>query len=139
LPGCVQQVLLRADGEFLSSHSVQATVGCGFDFIIANKRCDPPFAPDAWYRAFKRKDIEFNSSVYPNVAKKGSKKGGNHLRIAPKKGGKSKTSVGLCKRGSHGPPSTRLKPWFRKDSNLSITAESYILVLHQRFDPTGAL
>lgn len=64
LPGCVQQVLLRADGEFLSSHSVQAAVACGFDFIIANKRCDPPFAPDSWYRAFKRKDIEFNSCVY---------------------------------------------------------------------------
>lgn len=64
LPGCVQQVLVRADGEFLSSHSVQAAVACGFDFIIANKRCDPPFAPDSWYRAFKRKDIEFNSCVY---------------------------------------------------------------------------
>jgi hypothetical protein len=64
LPGCVQQVLLRADGEFLSSHSVQAAVSCGFDFIIANKRCEPPFAPESWYRPFKRKDIEFNSCVY---------------------------------------------------------------------------
>jgi hypothetical protein len=64
LPGCVQQVLLRADGEFLSSHSVQAAVSCGFNFIIANKRCEPPFAPESWYRPFKRKDIEFNSCVY---------------------------------------------------------------------------
>jgi hypothetical protein len=67
LPGCVQQVLLRADGEFLSSHSVQAAVSCGFDFIIANKRCDPPFAQQSWYRAFKRKAIEFNSCVYTPI------------------------------------------------------------------------
>jgi len=64
LPGCVQQVLLRADGEFLSSHSVQAAVACRFDFIIANKGCEPPFASESWYRPFKRKDIEYNSCVY---------------------------------------------------------------------------
>jgi hypothetical protein len=64
LPGCVEQVLLRADGEFLSSHSVQAAVDCGFDFIIANKGCEPPFDPQCWYRPFKRKDIEFSSCVY---------------------------------------------------------------------------
>jgi hypothetical protein len=56
--------LLRADGEFLSSHSVRAAIGCGFDFIIANKGCEPPFDSSTWYRAFKRKDIEFNSCVY---------------------------------------------------------------------------
>jgi hypothetical protein len=64
LPGCVEQVLLRADGEFLSGHSVQAAVACGFDFIIANKGCEPPFASESWCRPFKRKDIEFNSCVY---------------------------------------------------------------------------
>ncbi len=41
LPGCVQEVLLRADGEFLSWESVQAAMKAGFDFIIANRGCDP--------------------------------------------------------------------------------------------------
>jgi len=36
LPGCVRQLLLRADGEFLSWESVEAARACGFDFIIAN-------------------------------------------------------------------------------------------------------
>ncbi len=67
LPGCVKQVLLRADGEFLSGHSVQAAVDCGFDFIIANKKCDPPFDPHCWYRPWKRKQIEFNSCVYQPI------------------------------------------------------------------------
>jgi hypothetical protein len=64
LPGCVQQVLLRADGEFFSWESIAAARGCGFDFIIANKRGNPPFDPSAWYRARKRQDVEFNSCVY---------------------------------------------------------------------------
>ena len=64
LPGCVQQVLLRADGEFFSWDSVAAARACGFDFIIANKRGNPPFDPGNWYRARQRQDIEFNSCVY---------------------------------------------------------------------------
>jgi hypothetical protein len=42
LPGCVQNVLLRADGEFLSWEAVKASLDTGFDFIIANydKRAD---------------------------------------------------------------------------------------------------
>jgi len=64
LPGCVQQVLLRADGEFLSWSSVAACMESGFDFIIANKGCDPPFDPNSWYRPFKRKQIEYNSCFY---------------------------------------------------------------------------
>ena len=64
LPGCVRQVLLRADGEFLSWESINALRKCGFDFIIANKGCTPPFDPTTWYRPLKRKDIEYNSCVY---------------------------------------------------------------------------
>jgi len=64
LPGCVQQVLLRADGEFLSWSSVAACMESGFDFIIANKGCEPPFDPNSWYRPFKRKQIEYNSCFY---------------------------------------------------------------------------
>ena len=67
LPGCVRQVLLRADGEFQSWESVQAAKSCGYDFIIANKRCDPPFDPGTWYRPWKRKNIEYNSCVYQPI------------------------------------------------------------------------
>jgi len=64
LPGCVQGVLLRADGEFLSWQSVQAALEAGFDFIIANRGCTPQFDPDQWYRPFKRKQLEYNSCKY---------------------------------------------------------------------------
>jgi len=64
LPGCVHQVLLRADGEFLSWQSVEACIQAGFDFIIANKGCNPTFDPNNWYRPWKRKNIEYNSCVY---------------------------------------------------------------------------
>lgn len=64
LPGCVQSVLLRADGEFLSWESVEAAIKTGFRFIIANKGCSPPFDPGKWYRPFKRQDIEYNSCLY---------------------------------------------------------------------------
>jgi hypothetical protein len=64
LPGCVQEVLLRADGEFLSREAVQAALQSGFDFIIANRGCNPTFDPCRWYRPWKRKAIEFNSCIY---------------------------------------------------------------------------
>lgn len=64
LPGCVQDVLLRADGEFLCWQSVKAAMEAGFKFIIANRGCTPIFDPDNWYRPFKRKAIEYNSCIY---------------------------------------------------------------------------
>jgi hypothetical protein len=64
LPGCVRQVLVRADGEFLSWESVHVLIQCGFEFIIANKGCDPPFDPDGWYRPWQRQQTEYNSCVY---------------------------------------------------------------------------
>jgi hypothetical protein len=64
LPGCVQQVLLRADGEFLSWYSVKAAIDAGFDFIIANRGCNPVFDATGWYRPWKRKAVEFNSCFY---------------------------------------------------------------------------
>jgi hypothetical protein len=67
LPGCIEKVLLRADGEFVSWKSVQACMAAGFQFIIANKRCDPPFDSNAWYRPWKRKDIEYNSCTYKPI------------------------------------------------------------------------
>jgi hypothetical protein len=67
LPGCVKEVLLRADGEFLSWQSVQACITAGFQFVIANKRCDPPFDTEAWYRPWKQSDIEYNSCIYKPI------------------------------------------------------------------------
>jgi hypothetical protein len=67
LPACVQKVLLRADGEFQSWESVEAAISCGYDFIIANKRCDPPFDPSGWCRPWKRKDVAYNSCVYQPI------------------------------------------------------------------------
>ncbi len=64
LPGCVQDVLLRADGEFLCWQSVNASIEAGFKFIIANRGCTPIFDTDSWYRPFKRKAIEYNSCLY---------------------------------------------------------------------------
>ena len=59
LPGCVQEVLICADGEFLCWESVQATMEAGFDFIIANRGCKPVFDADNWQRPFKRKQVEY--------------------------------------------------------------------------------
>jgi hypothetical protein len=64
LPGCVLEVLLRADGEFLSWKAIAAAIKAGFRFIIANKGCEPPFDPGKWYRPYQRRDVEFNSCVY---------------------------------------------------------------------------
>jgi len=64
LPSCVQDVLLRADGEFLCWQSVKAAKQAGFKFIIANRGCTPLFDPGNWYRPFKRNAIEYNSCIY---------------------------------------------------------------------------
>jgi len=64
LPGCVQNVLLRADGEFMSGEAVKASIEAGFKFIIANRGCTPVFNLDTWYRPYKRKPIEYNSCIY---------------------------------------------------------------------------
>jgi len=46
---------------------VQACIAAGFQFIIANKGCDPPFDPNAWYRPWKRKEVEYNSCTYKPI------------------------------------------------------------------------
>ena len=64
LPGCVNNVLFRGDGEFFGWKSVLACKEEGFDFIIANKGANPPFDPKTWYRPKKRKPFEYNSCLY---------------------------------------------------------------------------
>jgi hypothetical protein len=67
LPGCVKKVLIRADGEFFSWQSVEASVKEGFDFIIANKKAQPPFDPNTWYQPWKRKPFQYNSCIYQPI------------------------------------------------------------------------
>ncbi len=64
LPECVQQVLIRADAEFQSWESVHECIKSGFNFIIANKRCNPSFDPQRWYRPRKRQPYEYNCCMY---------------------------------------------------------------------------
>jgi hypothetical protein len=64
LPSCVKEVLLRADAEFMSWASVEAALAESYDFIFANKQCEPPFDPKNWYRPRKQERIEFNSCIY---------------------------------------------------------------------------
>jgi len=64
LPGCVQHVLLRSDGEFFGRESIQAAIDCGFDFIVANRRGNPPFDPAKWYRTKQYYNAEFNCCIY---------------------------------------------------------------------------
>jgi hypothetical protein len=64
LPPCVKKVLIRADAEFMSWQSVEASLQEGYDFIFANKQCEPPFDPATWYRPRQREESEFNSCFY---------------------------------------------------------------------------
>jgi hypothetical protein len=64
LPGCVKEVVVRADGEFLSWSSIAALIAEGYEFIIGNKQCEPKFDPDKWYRPRKTAQKEYNSCIY---------------------------------------------------------------------------
>lgn len=64
LPDCVQQMLIRADDEFQSWESINQCIQFGFNLIIANKRCDPLFDLQCWYRSKKRQTYEYNSCIY---------------------------------------------------------------------------
>jgi len=61
LPDCVQEVLVKADGEFISWESVSACLKRGYEFIFANRACDPPFRQKCWYQY---KDYEYNECWY---------------------------------------------------------------------------
>jgi hypothetical protein len=64
LPGCVKEVILRGDGEFISWESVEAAFEQGYGFIFGNKACQPSFDPSGWYKAKKRDCIEYNECLY---------------------------------------------------------------------------
>jgi hypothetical protein len=64
LPGCVKQVILRGDGEFISWEAIKAAREEGFHFIFGNKRSTPPFDPAGWYKARKNDPAEYNEVMY---------------------------------------------------------------------------
>ncbi len=64
LPGCVKEVVLRGDGEFISWESVKAAFEEGYLFIFGNKACNPPFESSRWYKVKKKDVIEYNECVY---------------------------------------------------------------------------
>ena len=64
LPGCVKEVILRGDGEFISWEAVKAAREEGFHFIFGNKVCAPPFASAGWYKVRKKDAVEYNEVMY---------------------------------------------------------------------------
>lgn len=61
LPASVRQVRVRGDAEFIGWESVTACLDEGFLFTFGNKRCDPPFPEDGWYR---HGAYDYNECVY---------------------------------------------------------------------------
>jgi len=64
LPGCVKEVILRGDGEFISWEAVKAAREEGFHFIFGNKACKPPFDAGGWYKVRKKDVVEYNEVLY---------------------------------------------------------------------------
>ncbi|MFI5305259.1 MAG: IS1380 family transposase [Nitrospiria bacterium] len=64
LPGCVKEVILRADGEFISWESVEASLAEGYQFIFANKVCHPFFDSLNWYTVKGKEGMAYNECEY---------------------------------------------------------------------------
>lgn len=64
LPGCVKNVILRGDGEFIGWESVEAAYEEGYEFIFGNKGCNPPFESSKWYKVRKGDKAEYNECIY---------------------------------------------------------------------------
>jgi hypothetical protein len=64
LPGIVQKVIIRADGEFFSYEAVKAAIACGYLFIIANRASKPVFDRSKWYTVKQNDTIAYNDCTY---------------------------------------------------------------------------
>lgn len=64
IPGCVRQVIIRADAEFYSWVAVKACRRQGYDFIMAVKKTHPVFNPQGWYSVGDEKDIGYNECFF---------------------------------------------------------------------------
>lgn len=72
LPGCVKEVILRGDREFISWDAVKAATEEGCDFILGNKACNPCFETSNWYKVKPKDTIEYYEVMYPHSATKAS-------------------------------------------------------------------
>lgn len=61
LPACVRRIRVHGDGEFIGWDSIQACLDEGIIFTFGNKRCDPQFPAEGWYR---HGQYEYNECVY---------------------------------------------------------------------------
>jgi hypothetical protein len=61
LPETVRNVMVLADGEMMGWEVVAACENEDFRYILANRRCSPPFSASAWYR---HGDYEYNACMY---------------------------------------------------------------------------
>jgi hypothetical protein len=61
LPACVEKIRVRGDGEMLGWESVKAALEEGVTYIFGNRRCEPPFPDDGWYR---HGEHEYNECMY---------------------------------------------------------------------------
>ena len=61
LPDHVRVVRVHGDGEFIGWESVKACLDKGFLFTFGNKRCNPMFPEDGWYR---HRGCGYNECVY---------------------------------------------------------------------------
>jgi hypothetical protein len=64
LPGAVNDVVIRADGEFFSNEVVRAAVTCGYSFIIANRAGKPKFDASSWYKVKSKDAISYDDCTY---------------------------------------------------------------------------
>lgn len=64
LPECVRLVRVHGDGELIGWESIKACLDEGFTFTFGNKRCDPPFPEDGWYR---HGEYDYNESEYQPI------------------------------------------------------------------------
>ena len=67
LPGCVEKVRIRADGEFFSWETVAACTELGFGYTIAKRRATVPFNPKRWKTRSKRTGIQYNECMYQPI------------------------------------------------------------------------
>jgi hypothetical protein len=64
LPGCVQNVIIRADSELFSEVAVTSCEEENYSYIIASKKTAPDFDPERWYSLRKHPEIQYNSCEY---------------------------------------------------------------------------
>jgi len=61
IPKSVEKVIFRGDGEFISGEAIDASKRAGYDYIWGNKRCNPDYPKDGWYR---HGEYEYNEVMH---------------------------------------------------------------------------